>query len=503
MAKFIKTDKVYQKLLLTVDLSKQIIFGSFEYIISKVIDQVDTSIFDENIKNDLTGRPAYNPKILLKIILYAYSIGVFYSRKIARLCIDNITMIALSENTTPDFTLIAAFISNNKDEIINLFQKVLLVCEKNNLLGHTTFALDGCKLSSNASKEWSGTFDELRNKAEKLKNKLNKIIELHELEDTKEQTEEELEKYKQTNLKLNSSIKKIEDFLNYEEKKEGTRNNEIKSNITDNESAKMQTGHGVVQGYNGQALVDDKHQVIIGAEVFGTGPDNDLLEPMLDNTLCNMKSLGKAENYFEGKTFLADTGYFSENNLKEASDKKIDAYIPDQQFRKRDVRFKDKDKYNPKKNDKFGKEDFIYDSKKECFICPNNCELKKEGKENKIKNFYYQKYIAKQKNCTGCKLRKKCLRNEKTKKRTLMFQVKEFDREYTKEMIAKIDTQLGRKKYSMRMGIVEPVFANIRIHKRLDRFTLRGKHKVNNQWLLFCIVHNIGKIMKYGELKTT
>ena len=184
MPRFIKTDKEYQRLMITIDLGKQIVPGSFEETISKVIDIIDTSIFEAKIKNDITGRPAYNPRILLKTILYAYSIGYFYSRRISKLCIDNVVMMALCENTTPDFTLIADFISSNEKEIIVLFQKVLLICEENKLLGHTTFALDGCKLPSNASKEWSGTFSELAKKSEKLKNKLEKIIDLHKSEDS-------------------------------------------------------------------------------------------------------------------------------------------------------------------------------------------------------------------------------------------------------------------------------------------------------------------------------
>jgi hypothetical protein len=65
-------------------------------------------------------------------------------------------------------------------------------------------------------------------------------------------------------------------------------------------------------------------------------------------------------------------------------------------------------------------------------------------------------------------------------------------------MVAKIDSERGRKIYPQRLGIIEPIFANIRVHKRLDRFTLRGKAKVNIQWLLYCMVHNMEKILNYG-----
>ncbi len=79
-----------------------------------------------------------------------------------------------------------------------------------------------------------------------------------------------------------------------------------------------------------------------------------------------------------------------------------------------------------------------------------------------------------------------------------MIPVESERRNYSKEMAAKIDTERGRKVYPHRIAIVEPVFANIRTNKRLDRFTLRGKVKVNIQWLLYCMVHNIEKIANFG-----
>jgi hypothetical protein len=80
----------------------------------------------------------------------------------------------------------------------------------------------------------------------------------------------------------------------------------------------MKTGHGTIQSYNGQALVDDKHQVIVSAEAFGQGSDNDLFNPVLDKAEENMKNIGVPEDYFKGKTVIADTGYFPEENLRSA-----------------------------------------------------------------------------------------------------------------------------------------------------------------------------------------
>ena len=503
MPKYIKTDKYQNNIFLTLSLDKQIIEGTLEHTIQYLVDnKIDMEAFEKKIKNDKTGRPAWDPKVMLKIILFAYSKGFISSREIQTLCRENIVMTALAENSIPDFTVIADFISGMKNEITEVFLNILLTADELNLLGNTYFAIDGCKIKSNASKEYSGKFADLEKKTIKIKERIKYLLDIHSKNDKKEtlKSDEQIEK---TIKKLELKAEKIKKFILENEKKKGKRSDENQSNITDNESAKMKTSHGVLQGYNGQALVDKKTQIITAAEVFGQGTDSDLIEPMIKNANNNFKLIGKDDEYMKEKTLIADTGYFSESNLSEASKSGIDAYIPDQQFRKRDPRFKCKNRFNPKKkNPKFTKDDFIYDESKDVFICKNGNILNRQGKEYKIKNWTYKKYSAKTGDCSNCQHRNDCLEKKTTKKRTLMLQLKSENRNHCEEMMKKIDTPLGREIYSMRMQIVEPVFANIRTHKKLNRFTLRGKEKVNIQWLLFCIVHNLGKIAKYGKLQT-
>ncbi|MBW1862420.1 MAG: transposase [Deltaproteobacteria bacterium] len=110
----------------------------------------------------------------------------------------------------------------------------------------------------------------------------------------------------------------------------------------------------------------------------------------------------------------------------------------------------------------------------------------------------YRTYMANEKDCKGCKSRAKCLMRENTNRRTLNVPIGYVSGNLTKEMAQKIDTKEGRNIYHQRIAIVEPVFANIKCMKRLDRFTLRGKIKVNIQWILYCMVHNMEKIANYG-----
>jgi len=501
MPKYIKTDKYQNNIFLTLSLDKQIMEGTFEHIIQYMVDnKIDMSAFEKKIKNDKTGRPAWDPKVMLKIILFSYSRGIISSREIELFCRENMVMAALAENSIPDFTVIADFISEMKEEIKGVFVNVLLVASEMNLLDNTAFALDGCKIKSNASKEYSGKFSDLEKKAAKIEERIKYLLDTHNENDKKMIIKPD-EKIKETIAKLEKKAEKIKKFIRENRKKKGKRTEEIQSNITDNDSAKMKTSHGAIQGYNGQALVDDKHQVIVAAEVFGQGSDNDLLSPMIKEAKDNFKSIGKDENYMKGKMVIADTGYFSETNLAEAEKNELDAYIPDQLFRKRDLRFKDKNRFNPeKKKAKYTREDFVYEESKDIYICKNGKELRRQGKEYKIKNWTYKRYVAKQSECKTCEYRGDCLEKESTKRRVLMLQVRNGNRNICEEMMTKIDTPSGREIYSKRMQIVEPVFANIRIHKKLNCFTLRGKEKVNIQWLLFCIVHNLGKIMKYGQI---
>ena len=126
--------------------------------------------------------------------------------------------------------------------------------------------------------------------------------------------------------------------------------------------------------------------------------------------------------------------------------------------------------------------------------------LKFKTDKAKAHGIVYRSYSADAKDCMACSERQGCIskKGERGKRRQLMIPTESESRNYSKEMAAKIDTDRGREVYPHRIKIVEPVFANIRTQKRLDHFTLRGKIKVNIQWLLYCMVHNIEKIANFG-----
>lgn len=505
-----KDANYHQNTFVAISQADQIQPGTFEHSIQYLIDnKLDLSPFNNRYNNAHGGAAAYNPAVLLKIVLLAYSRGCTSSRIIERSCKTNVTFMALSGFSEPHFTTIADFVTNLEIEIVDLFQQVLLICDECGLIERKMFAIDGCKLPSNASKEWSGTHEELARKSKKMRGAIKVMLKKHKSHDGGNTTEEikthELEQIKT----LENNATKIDTFLKENEKRIGRRGKEVKSNITDNESAKMKTSHGTIQGYTGISTVDDKHQVIIQADAYGEGQEQGLVKEAIETINANLNFIDNLPEdtpaALHDTKLLADSGYHSEANLKYLSAEGIDAYIADNRFRKRDPRFAEANRYKPdkpkSKKAKFSNSDFLFNKGEKTCKCPTGKMLWLKNEKAKISNGIYMAFQGHKADCNNCDLKAECLRNpEKTEGRQVSFKVedKKSEKTYTQKMIAKIDSEKGRHIYSKRLGIVEPVFGNIRENKGLRRFSLRGKSKVSMQWKLFCMMHNIEKIMNYG-----
>jgi len=504
MARF-KPYSYDQTKLIPVSYDRQILPGTFEYTLNEVVDSLDLSLFSDRYHNDETGAPAYDPRILLKIVLYAYSKGVLYSRKIAQLCSENIVFMALSADTHPHFTTIADFVSSMDEEIIAIFRHVIQICLELDLIDGSMFAIDGVKLPSNASKEWSGTKADLLKKKKKLEEALNYMVKQHrKRDDAGIDTDDDADTFKKRLSRARNKIEKLDSWLSTNEDKVSSRSHTKQSNVTDNDSAKMKSSQGIIQGYNGIAVVDSKCQVIVNAEAFGQGHDTDLLQPAIEGARKNFAAIGIEDDCLKGAVVSADTGFHSTDNLRYLEKEEIDGYVPDCNFRKRDPRFTTAGRYKPTNTDKqwgksrFENADFTYVPDGDYYRCPAGKKLAYANSDLTTGGLTYYKYIAKLGDCGNCKVRSKCISHENPKRTRSLFRRSDGGNVYTTRMKDKIDTALGRLIYSKRMGIVEPVFGNIRSAKGMRRFAFRGKSKVNIQWNLYCIVHNIEKICNFG-----
>jgi transposase len=496
-----------QMKMIPVSYEKQILPGSFEYSLSYLIDyEINLSTFEEHYCNDDGGRPAYDPRLLLKIIIYAYSKGITSSRKIERLCRENIIFMALSADLRPDHSTVADFISRSPAAIADLFSQIVLMCDQLGLIGKDMFAIDGCKLPSNASKEWSGTHDELKKKKKKIDRAVRRMLQRHREHDAAELQPEIQEREQGQIKKLRAASRKIKQFLASEEKRFGSSGKEIKSNITDNESAKMKTSHGVIQGYNGLAAVDSKHQVVVHAEAHGQGQEHGLLKPTLEKIRETFKeSSKKSRKAVSEARITADSGFHNRETLEYLENEKIDAYIADTGFRSRDPRFKGhkepKHRNRRKEKERFMRSEFIVDQKNLSCRCPAGHDMWLKAKKARIGHHLFMQFQARERGCAACHLRKRCLKNpnQKTPRQiNIALDITQEQKEgVIEQMKRKIDSSLGRHIYSQRLGTVEPVFGHITDAIGIRRFSLRGKWKVDGQWKLMMMLHNILKIHRY------
>lgn len=386
-----RTDNIRQQTLMNVDFLEVIGNKSYEYSLYRLLEQDEiVSEFIKQYKNDNNGRKAYRPSVLLRIIFAAYYRGITSSRVIATLCKTDLKFMALAGGETPHFTTIAGFVSSYPDAIADVFQKILLICDESGLIGKEHFAIDGCKLPSDASKQWSGTHEELEKNARKMLDAAEKIVAKHQANDGKSGDDQHRDRELQTIETLTSNAQKILEFLSKNEPRlgQGERPGEVQSNITDPESAKMLTGYGAYQGFVAVTAADEKYQVIVSAEAYGMGQEQSTLAPTIETIESNLGiDLSKP-----GTVVTADTGYSSEANMKYVFENGIDAVFPDNQFRKRDPLFAASETYNTHKEKRkktrkdkakkvtvFSASEFKANLKTNTCICPAGKEMMFHG----------------------------------------------------------------------------------------------------------------------------
>ena len=511
MANFIDTN-INQTVFMDINYLEQLGTDSFDFYIYTLLNTESMmDCFWSRYKNNDVGRKAYPPELLLRIIFCAYYRGITSSRVIARLCETDLTFISLAVGTKPHFTTIANFVSKNAEAIEVLFQKVLMVCDASGLIGKEHFAMDGCKLPTDASKEWSGTHEELEKKAKKMRARAERIVAKHKSTDSSKSDNTGVSKRDdQTVETLLKNADKIDKFLKRNKKRIGKSKSkrEVQSNITDNQSCKMTTSKGTIQGMTCVTVADEKHQIIVAGQAFGMGQEQATLKPMIEEIECHFEK----SPLNDGCSLTADTGFCSEDNLKYLHEKSIDAVIPDNQFRMRDPIYSDSEKFqeHKEKRQKTRKDhkktrsvipqsEFVVDFKNKSAICPNGKDMIYLGEYDKNDRGLHIHFRGKLKDCRDCPLNQQCMKREVKKQGRQISVLIDENRKTTHldKMRKIIDSEDGKKLYSKRMHTIEPVFGNICSNKRLNRLSLRGEKKVTAQWRLYCMVHNAEKLWRY------
>jgi transposase len=438
MGKSYRSYQPDQDLLLPPSLRDWLPENHLVYFVSDMVDQLDLSKIHAAYENELRGQPPYDPRLMTKLLVYGYCVGVFSSRKIQKRLQEDIPFRVLAAGNAPDFRTISDFRKIHLEALQGLFEQVLAMALEAGAMKLGQVSLDGTKIKANASKHKAMSYGRMQEKEQQLKAEVEQLLAQAEAADAEEDEQhgrgrrgdelpEELRRRESRLEKIKDAKKVLEQRARDKAAAEGKSKEEVKKakpadkdqyNFTDPESRIMMGADGFVQGFNAQAAVEPMLQLIVGQQVTDAANDKEQLAPMVETI--------EQQSGQRPQAILADNGYCSDENLEllESSDQP----------------------------------------------------------EKKIEGF-----IATGKSKHG-EHRKSCKRGPLPQGATRVDRMKR-----------KLQTKAGKAVYAARKAVVEPVFGQIKQARGFRQFLLRGLKKVQGEWALVCMTHNILKI--YGVLQ--
>jgi transposase len=460
--------------------------NSLEMTIHEIFEKnTDLKPFKEKMKNNNKGQKEYSPKLLLKIIFYSYCKGIFSSHVMEENMHNNLSYIFLSGNNIIDHSTICRFINKYKEEIKDVFSKVLYVCWKLGLISLDMIAVDGTKLKANASKYFTGNRKQFMDLKERLKDRIDKLIERQARIDKKEtKGKHEFEAYRKINREkkyFENAIEKIDNFFEkFEDKGE-------KINLTDVD-CKVQKGENgkYFEGYNAQVVATD--EVIIANDLTNHQSDRNELKVMIEKTDKSLKGIGLKEEEIKDIKIVGDAGYRNAEDIGDLTRNGYDLYI---RMEKRS---------NPECSKTIGtKESEIkIEEGKKLLVCPGGRELKTCGVRKEKGNWFY-KFYASRSGCKRCKYYDKCWGKSKQTSKKFAIKKEVLDNyKELKDLEEKLNTLEGMDIYNQRIGMIERVFGHIKSNLGFRRFYHRGLDKVGTIWSILCTAYNITKIYNKG-----
>jgi len=418
-----------QDLLLPPSLRDWLPEGHLAYYVSDVVDQLDLSAIQAVYEKEMRGQPPYDPRMMTKVLVYGYCVGVFSSRRIQKRLQEDIGFKVLAAGNEPDFRTISDFRKIHLEALQGLFEQVLEMALESGAVKLGRVSLDGTKVKANASKHKAMSYGRMKEKQRQLKEEVKQLLAQAEAADEEEdqrygnqrgdELPAELQRRETRLAKIKQAKKVVEQRAREKAVAEGKSAEEAKKakpadkdqyNFTDPESRIMKGADGFVQGYNAQAAVEPEMGLIVGQLVTQAANDKEQLQPMVEaiEQQCGQRP----------QAILADSGYCSEENLK---------YLEST-----------------------------------------------EQPERKIEGF-----IGTDRQAHG-ESRPPCKRGPLPKGATRV------DR-----MRRKLQTKVGKAVYAARKCVVEPVFGQIKQARGFRQFVLRGIRKVKGEWALVCLTHNI------------
>ncbi len=412
--------------------------------------------------HDKVGNPSYDPKAMLKLLVYGYSYGWRSSRKLERAVYHNLSFIWLMGGLRPDHKTIANFRRNNKEALKKVLKQCVRICIDLDLIEGNTLFIDGSKMRANASINQIWTEGRCNKALEKIDNRIEEILKECEKADEHEswsfvKLSEELKDKEVLKGKVRGILEKIKE----EDRKH--------MNGTDKDSVKVKGRQGIHAGYNAQIVVDEKNGLIVNSDVVNESNDMNQFTMQVEEANA---VLGK-----KCKVACADAGYSNVENLKDTVDEGIEVVVPSQ-----------KQALHRGKEDPFSKDKFTYDEKNNQYTCPEGKVLR-YSHYSKVKGHYLYR-IKGPSNCINCRYFGKCTNNKRGR---AIIRLK--NEKLKEELEALYASNNGQEVYKKRKEKTELPFGHMKRNLNVQAFLLRGSKGVNAEMAILSTCFNISRMI--------
>jgi transposase len=414
-----------------------------------------------------TGRPGYDPRVLLGIYLWGHLNGVQSSRRLEKECGRNVELMWLTGQLQPDFKTLCRFRQENGKAIGNVLAEFRLWCIEAELFGKELVAIDGSKFKAVNSRSRNITEKKLAKLIERERESVARYLAELEAADAEESDEAER---KLTVEELKAKIATIGDYLKEQEElqEEMQESGEKQRSLTDPDARLMKTSKGMDVCYNVQTVVDSKHKLIVTVEVTNEVNDQELL--------AEMAQQAKTDLGVEQLEVVADGGYFGYEVIKACEDEQITVYVPVPE-----------ELGDAKRRGLFTREQFQYDERRDVYLCPHGAELTVMSRNKKTRhNKEFRVYATKQ--CAGCPLRAQCTTSKYGRRIKRWAHHAVLDR--LRERLRAHPEMLKRRK-----GLAEHPFGTIKVAMNHARLLMKGLQHVATEMRLSVLGYNLKRVL--------
>ena len=442
------------------------------FIYEDIFSQIDTKTLEE--KYSMLGQHAYHPKLVVAILIYAYSQGIYSSRKIEKKCREDLSFMYISHLNCPNFRVLSDFRKNNLYFFVDCFKESITMAKSLGMVSLGHVATDGSKFFADTSKHKAASYSHLDANEKRLEREIRELLKKADDIDSAEDkiyhngtgysVHDDL-KIKEKRLEKIIKVKK--ELEKREQKENPGKEIDPKKQISysDTDARIMKKGKDFSYCYNAQISVDSKDQIIVGCHLTQNANDKKELGRAIDEIEKNTDKLPEK--------ITADSGYLSSENISVLKGNNIDGYIATGKGEK-----------DAKDTGKIGIRNFSYDEDKDVFVCPAGHAVKLNSTSKKR---IYKVAGA----CKDCMLKKRCTA---CKGDTATIYIDDGGITLA-AMAQKMKKDSSKKIYGKRKIIVEPVFGQIKT-AGFSRFSLRGYGKAGGEFSLVCAVSNFKKIVK-------